>query len=318
MTTMRKAAVNTGPDWRAGALRKLKRSMPYYALILIPLMILLVFKYYPMYGATLAFKDYKVSLKIAGSPWTQPLFRHFTRFLTAPSAVRVITNTLIISLYSLVASFPIPILLAVGLNELRSNRLRKSIQMITYMPYFISTVVLVSMIIQFTDLSYGFVNQAIKALGGQPVNFMGNKDYFRHIYVWTTVWQTTGYSAVVYLAALAGVDRELYDAAVVDGASKVKRILHIDLPTIAPTIIVIFILNTGAILSVGFEKIYLMQNNTNLSVSEVISTYVYRMGLVNQNHSYSTAVGLFNSVVNCVMLLLCNAIARKVSDVGLW
>ncbi len=318
MTTMRKAAVNTGPDWRAGVLRKLKRSMPYYALILIPLMILLVFKYYPMYGATLAFKDYKVSLKIAGSPWTQPLFRHFTRFLTAPSAVRVITNTLIISLYSLVASFPIPILLAVGLNELRSNRLRKSIQMITYMPYFISTVVLVSMIIQFTDLSYGFVNQAIKALGGQPVNFMGNKDYFRHIYVWTTVWQTTGYSAVVYLAALAGVDRELYDAAVVDGASKVKRILHIDLPTIAPTIIVIFILNTGAILSVGFEKIYLMQNNTNLSVSEVISTYVYRMGLVNQNHSYSTAVGLFNSVVNCVMLLLCNAIARKVSDVGLW
>ncbi len=234
-------------------------------------------------------------------PLDRSLFRRFTHFLTAPSAVRVITNTLIISLYSLVASFPIPILLAVGLNELRSNRLRKSIQMITYMPYFISTVVLVSMIIQFTDLSYGFVNQAIKALGGQPVNFMGNKDYFRHIYVWTTVWQTTGYSAVVYLAALAGVDRELYDAAVVDGASKVKRILHIDLPTIAPTIIVIFILNTGAILSVGFEKIYLMQNNTNLSVSEVISTYVYRMGLVNQNHSYSTAVGLLTrwSTASC-------------------
>ena len=208
-------------------------------------------------------------------------------------------------------------MLAIGLNELHSQRL-KTVQMITYMPYFISTVVLVSMIIQFTDISYGFVNQVIKSLGGQPINFMGNKDYFRHIYVWTGVWQSAGYNAVVYLAALSGVSQDLYDAAVVDGASKVKRILHIDLPCIAPTIIILFILNTGSILSVGFEKIYLMQNNTNLSVSEVISTYVYRMGLVNQNYSYSTAVGLFNSVVNCAMLLLCNTIARKVSDVGLW
>ncbi len=298
--------------------RKFKRSIPYYVLILLPLIVLLVFKYYPMYGITLAFKDYRVSAGIAGSPWTDPLFRHFTRFLTAPSAVRVIFNTLSISLYSLLASFPIPILLAIALNELKSQRMKKTIQMVTYMPYFISTVVLVSMIIQFTDLSYGFINQAITSLGGQPVNFMGNKEYFRHIYVWTGVWQSTGYSAVVYLAALSGVSQDLYDAAVVDGASKIKRILHIDIPSIAPTIIILFILNTGSILSVGFEKIYLMQNNTNLSVSEVISTYVYRMGLVNQNYSYSTAVGLFNALVNCLMLLLCNAIARKVSDVGLW
>lgn len=298
--------------------KRLKKSVPYYVLILAPLLILLLFKYYPMYGITLAFKDYKVSAGIAGSPWTQPLLRHFTRFLTAPSAVRVILNTLRISLYTLLAGFPIPILLAIGLNELHSKRLKKTMQMITYMPYFISTVVLVSMIIQFTDLSYGFINQAITALGGTPVNFMGNKDYFSHIYVWTGVWQTAGYNAVVYLAALAGVSQDLYDAAVVDGASKVKRILHIDLPCIAPTIIILFILNTGSILSVGFEKIYLMQNNTNLSVSEVISTYVYRMGLVNQNYSYSTAVGLFNAVVNCAMLLLCNTIARRVSDVSLW
>ncbi len=298
--------------------RKFKRSIPYYVLILVPLIVLLVFKYYPMYGITLAFKDYKVSAGIAGSPWTTPLFRHFERFLTAPSAVRVITNTLTISLYSILASFPIPILLAISLNELKSQRMRKTIQMVTYMPYFISTVVLVSMIIQFTDISYGFINQAIKSLGGQPINFMGKKDYFRHIYVWTGVWQATGYSAVVYLAALSGVSQDLYDAAVVDGASKIKRILHIDIPSIAPTIIILFILNTGSILSVGFEKIYLMQNNTNLSVSEVISTYVYRMGLVNQNYSYSTAVGLFNALVNALMLVLCNSIARKVSDVGLW
>lgn len=298
--------------------KRLKKSIPYYVLILVPLAVLLLFKYYPMYGVTLAFKDYRVSAGIGGSPWTQPLLRHFTRFLTAPSAVRVILNTLRISLYSLLAGFPIPILLAIALNEMHSKRLKKAMQMITYMPYFISTVVLVSMIIQFTDLSYGFINQAIRTMGGESVNFMGNKDYFRHIYVWTGVWQAAGYNAVVYLAALSGVSQDLYDAAVMDGASKVKRILHIDLPCIAPTIIILFILNTGSILSVGFEKIYLMQNNTNLSVSEVISTYVYRMGLVNNNYSYSTAVGLFNALVNCVMLLLCNTIARRVSDVSLW
>lgn len=298
--------------------RKFRRSMPYYVLMLVPMIILLVFKYYPMYGVTLAFKDYKVSLGIAGSPLTEPLFRHFERFLTAPSAIRVIRNTLTISLYSLLAGFPIPIILAIGLNELRSRRLRKSIQMITYMPYFISTVVLVSMIIQFTDVSYGFVNQAIKAMGGNAVNFMGKKDYFRHLYVWTGVWQTAGYNAVVYLAALSGVSQDLYDAAVVDGASKFKRIIHIDIPSIAPTIIILFILNTGSILTVGFEKIYLMQNNTNLSVSEVISTYVYRMGLINNNYSYSTAVGLFNSVVNGAMLLFFNRLARKITDVALW
>lgn len=298
--------------------RKLRRSLPYYVLMAVPIALLLLFKYYPMYGVTLAFKDYQVVAGISGSPWTQPLFRHFERFLTAPSALRVIGNTLKISLYMLFASFPVPIILAIFLNELHSQRLKKSVQMITYMPYFISTVVLVSMIIQFTDLSYGFVNQIIKAMGGSPVNFMGNKSYFRHIYVWTGVWQSAGYSAVVYLAALSGVSPDLYDAAVVDGASKVKRIWHIDIPSIAPTIIILFILNTGSILSVGFEKIYLMQNNTNLSVSEVISTYVYRMGLVNQNYSYSTAVGLFNSVVNCSLLLICNTIARRVANVGLW
>lgn len=316
MSAYTKPAIPSGRG--ADLRRKMRRSVPYYILMALPIAVLLLFKYYPMYGVTLAFKDYKVAAGIGGSPWTEPLFRHFERFLTAPSALRVIGNTLKISVYQLLASFPVPIILAIFLNELRSQKLKKSVQMITYMPYFISTVVLVSMIIQFTDLSYGFVNQAIKSMGGTPVNFMGNKDYFRHIYVWTGVWQSAGYSAVVYLAALSGVSPDLYDAAVVDGASKVKRIWHIDIPSIAPTIIILFILNTGSILSVGFEKIYLMQNNTNLSVSEVISTYVYRMGLVNQNYSYSTAVGLFNSLVNCFMLILCNWIARRVTDVGLW
>ena len=299
-------------------LKRMAASWQYYVLMLIPVLILLIFKYYPMYGVTLGFKDYKVSKGIIGSPWAEPLFKHFIRFLSAPSAVRVIKNTFIISLYSLAVSFPFPILLAIFLNELRSDKLRKSVQMITYMPYFISTVVLVSMIIQFTDLNFGIVNQFIRAMGGDAVNFMGKKDYFRHLYVWTGVWQSAGYNAIVYLAALSGVSRDLYDAAVVDGASKVQRILHVDIPGILPTIIVLLILNVGSVLSVGFEKIYLMQNNTNLSVSEVISTYVYRMGLVNNNYSYSTAVGLFNSLVNCTLLIITNQIARKVSDTSLW
>lgn len=296
--------------------KRVNKSIPYYVLILLPVVYLLIFKYYPMYGVQIAFKDYRVRLGILGSPWAG--FKHFDKFLTAASAWNVIRNTFVISIYSLLAGFPIPIILAIFLNETRSKHFRKTAQMITYMPYFISTVVLVSMIIQFTDITSGFINQVIKALGGQSINFMGDASKFRHIYVWTGVWQGAGYSAVVYLAALSGVSPDLYDAALVDGASKIKRILHIDLPCIAPTIIILFILNTGSILSVGFEKIYLMQNSINISVSEVISTYVYKMGLQNSNFSYSTAVGLFNSLVNFVMLLLVNTIARKVTDVGLW
>lgn len=296
--------------------KRVRRSIPYYVLMLLPLLFLLLFKYYPMYGLQIAFKDYRVKLGIAGSPWVG--LKHFKTFLTAASAWNVIRNTFIISIYSLVFSFPVPIVLAVCLNEARSKRFRKSVQMITYMPYFISTVVLVSMIIQFTDISNGIVNQIIKAFSGGAVNFMGEVKYFRAIYVLTGIWQGTGYSAVVFLAALSGVSTELYDAALVDGASKFRRILAIDLPSIAPTIIILFILNTGSILTVGFEKIYLMQNNINSSISEVISTYVYKMGLQNSNFSYSTAVGLFNSLVNFVMLVACNMISHKVTDVGLW
>lgn len=225
-------------------------------------------------------------------------------------------NTLLLSLYYLLASFPLPIFLAVCLNECRSQKFKKFTQMITYMPYFISTVVLVSMIIQFTDISSGFINQIIVALGGESINFMGNVNYFRTLYVVTGVWQTMGYSAIVYLAALSGVPVELYEAATVDGASKLRRILAIDIPYIAPTIITLFILNTGSILSIGFEKIYLMQNSINTPVSEVISTYVYKIGVLQFNYSYSTAVGLFNSLVNLTMLLFVNTISDRISKVS--
>lgn len=296
--------------------RRIVKSLPYYALMILPMAYLLVFKYYPMYGVQIAFRNFSVRKGILGSPWVG--LKYFRTFLSAPSARVVITNTLVISLYTLLASFPIPIILAVCLNEARSPKFGKTVQMVTYMPYFISTVVLVSMIMQFTDMTTGIVNHLIKASGGSAINFMGEVKYFRHLFVWTGVWQTTGYSAVVYLAALSGVNTELYDAARVDGANKWQRIRNIDLPSIAPTIITLFLLNTGSILSVGFEKVYLMQNSINVGVSEVISTYVYKIGLQSMNFSMSTAVGLFNSLINFTMLVLCNRISRRITSVGIF
>lgn len=307
-------SAHSGARIRPSVRRRIRKSMPYYVLILLPLIYLLVFRYYPMLGIQIAFKDFKVRGGIWGSPWVG--WEHFQTFFGSTTAGTIIKNTFLLSLYYLFASFPIPIVLAICLNECRSNKFKKFTQMITYMPYFISTVVLVSMIIQFTDISTGFINQIIVALGGEATNFMGNVNYFRSLYVWTGVWQTMGYSAIVYLAALTGVPVELYEAAKVDGASKLRRIFSIDIPYIAPTIITLFILNTGSILSIGFEKIYLMQNSINTPVSEVISTYVYKIGVLQFNYSFSTAVGLFNSLVNLFMLLFVNTVSNRISKIS--
>ena len=305
-----KTDLRVKPDIR----KRIRKSLPYYAMILIPLVYLLVFRYYPMLGVQIAFKKYKAKLGIWGSPWVG--MKYFEDFFSSPTSGTIIMNTFVLSIYYLVASFPFPIILAIALNECRSRKFQKVTQMVTYMPYFISTVVLVSMILQFTDISNGFVNQIIRRLGGKPINFMGTVGYFRSLYVWTGVWQSMGYSAIVYLAALTGVPQELYEAAKVDGASKLRRIVSIDIPYIAPTILTLFILNTGSILSIGFEKIYLMQNSINTPVSEVISTYVYKMGVQNGNFSFSTAVGLFNSLVNLFMLLVVNTLSKKLTDVS--
>ena len=299
---------------RPSVARRIRKSLPYYVMMLIPLAYLLIFRYYPMLGIQIAFKKYKAKLGIWGSPWVG--MKYFQDFFSSAMAGTIIRNTFVLSIYYLAASFPFPIILAIALNECKSKRFQKVTQMVTYMPYFISTVVLVSMILQFTDISSGIVNQMITRLGGKPVNFMGTVSYFRSLYVWTGVWQSMGYSAIVYLAALTGVPQELYEAAKVDGASKLRRIFSIDIPYIAPTILTLFILNTGSILSIGFEKIYLMQNNINTPVSEVISTYVYKMGVQNGNFSFSTAVGLFNSLVNLFMLLVVNTISKRVTDVS--
>ena len=292
--------------------KRLIKSAPYYVLIALPLLYMLILKYYPMLGVQIAFKDYKVRLGIWGSPWIG--FKHFETFFQSTKAMTIVANTFIVSFYYLIASFPLPILLAVCLNECRWSKFKKTTQMITYMPYFISTVVLVSMILQFSDTTNGVFNQLLNALGLESINVMGEISYFRSVYVWSGVWQSTGYASIIYLAALSSVPVELYDAARVDGANKFRRVFSIDLPCIAPTIITLFILNTGSILSVGFEKIYLMQNSINTPVSEVISTYVYKIGLINANFSFSTAVGLMNSIVNLTLLLIVNTISSKVSD----
>lgn len=299
---------------RPSVAKRIRKSLPYYLMILLPMVYLLLFKYYPMLGVQIAFREYKVRGGIWNSPWVG--LKHFNAFFSSPTAGTIIKNTFLLSIYYLLASFPLPIVLAVCLNECRSTKFKKFTQMVTYMPYFISTVVLVSMILQFTDVSTGIINQLIVALGGEATNFMGNASYFRGLYVWTGVWQTMGYSAIVYLAALTGVPMDLYEAAKVDGASNLRRILSIDIPYIAPTIITLFILNTGSILSIGFEKVYLMQNSINTPVSEVISTYVYKIGVLQFSYSYSTAVGLFNSVVNLAMLLIVNTVSDRIGKVS--
>ena len=234
-----------------------------------------------------------------------------------PAFVTLIKNTLYISFYQLIVGFPIPILLALALNEVKSARF-KTVQMVTYAPYFISTVVMVSIIMLFLSPRLGIVNTIAGALGFEAVNYLGEPGMFRTIYVLSDVWQTMGYSAVIYLAALAGVDPSLYEAAKVDGANRFQKILNVDLPGILPAAVIILILSVGNIMALGFEKMYLLQNPLNLSSSEIISTYVYKIGLLNANYSFATAVGLFNSLINLVLLLVVNAIAKRASNTSLW
>ncbi|WP_373288903.1 ABC transporter permease [Paenibacillus nasutitermitis] len=281
-----------------------------------PVLFFLIFKYIPMLNAVIAFKDYSIVKGIWGSPWAG--LKHFRLFFENPVFWVLMKNTLIISLYHLVVAFPIPILLALGLNEIRHGFFKRAVQLVTYAPYFISTVVMVSIIMLLMSPRLGIMNTLMQQLGMEPVNFLGDPGIFRSVYVWSDVWQTMGYSAVIYLAALAGVDPALYEAARVDGASRVQKIFHIDIPGLLPAAIIILILSVGNIMAIGFEKIYLLQNPLNTSTSEIIATYVYKIGLLNANFSFATAVGLFNSVINLILLMLVNALARRISNNSLW
>lgn len=298
----------------------LRRYWQLYVFLLIPVAYVLIFKYIPMGGLVIAFKDYKMRKGIWGSDWVG--LEHFKRFFSLYQFKRVISNTLIISMYAMIASFPFPIIFALMINCVRNEKVKKIAQSIVCLPHFISTVVMVGIVFQLFNSRTGLYGVIGELLTGEyPSDLMGSPSAFRHLYIWSGVWQGFGWGSILYTAALSGVDPELHEAAQIDGANRFHRVLHVDIPAILPTIIITLILRMGDIMSVGFEKVYLMQNNLNLSASEVISTYEYSVGLSGgsgADMSYATAIGLFNSVVNLIMIVIVNKISRKVSDTSLW
>jgi putative aldouronate transport system permease protein len=295
---------------------RLRKDYELYLFLLPTVLFFLIFAYGPMFGLQIAFRDFNGAKGIWGSPWVG--LKHFQNFFSSYYFWPLIRNTLAISIYSLLAGFPLPILLALMLNEVKNSKVKRTIQTVTYMPHFISTVVMVGMLMAFLSPSSGIINHFITLFGGDPINFIGEAKWFRHIYVLSGVWQGMGWGSIIYLAALSNVDPQLHESAVIDGASRMQCVWHINIPTILPTIVTMLILNAGSVLGVGFEKIFLMQNDLNREVSEVISTYVYQRGLIKAEYSFSTAVGLFNSVVNFLILVLVNYLSKKLSDTSLF
>ena len=286
-----------------------------YLLVAPAVIYIFLFNYLPMVGLQIAFRDYRASKGIWGSQWVG--LKYFIKFFNYPNCWKIIRNTLVLSLYSL-ATFPLSIIAALLINELRSVSYKKVVQMVTYAPHFISTVVICSMITLFMNQSSGLINNVIAALGGKRVDFLGTAAYFPHIYVWSGVWQNLGWGTIIYLATLSAVSPELHEAAYLDGANRMQIILHVNIPCILPTVVIMLIMNCGTILSVGFEKVYLLQNALNLDTSQTISTYNYELGLLGGQYSYTTAIGLFNTVVNVVMLTIVNTVSRRVSEISRW
>ena len=316
MTT---TSVPAGRRTRAARLyHGIMRHWQLYLLMLLPIIWVIMFRYVPIWGSQIAFKDYKLALGVEGSPWAEPVFKHFIKFFKSNQFSRLMINTVGLSLYNILAGIFPPIILAIALNYCSSRFFSNTVQLVTYMPYFISTVLVVSILTQMLSLS-GAVNKLIEAMGGTPIQFLSKPEWFKTLYVFSELWQKTGYNAVVYIAALAAISPELHEAAIVDGANIWQRILHVDIPGIMPTMITLTILACGRILTMGYEKVLLMQNLQNMRASDVISTYVYRIGIAEgMQFSYSTAIGLFQSVVSLMMLTLVNGISRKVSDSSLW
>ncbi len=296
--------------------KKQKRYIQLYILIAIPLAFVVIFNYVPMFGIMLAFKDYSIRKGIIGSPWAG--FKYFRQLFTIPIFPTILKNTIVLSLAGLIIGFPFPILLALCFNEVKRARVKKFLQTLTFAPYFISTVVVVSILFQMFSYRYGVVNSVIKLFGGSAVNFWGEGGFFRPVYILSGIWQTAGYSSILYIAALSSVDTSLYEAAAIDGATRFQKVLHVDIPCILPTIVISLVLSAGNILSIGFEKVYLMQNPANYTTSEIIATYVYKTGIEHAQFSFSTAVGLFNSIVNCIVLLIVNKVADKISGTSLF
>lgn len=308
--------MNAAGNFRSRLAKNIQKNWILYLMILPPVIYYLVFAYAPMYGVQLAFKNYEVKKGIWGSPWVG--LDHFKRFFKSYNFGLLIQNTIGISVYSLLVGFPIPILFALMLNYIKNKYLKKTVQMVSYAPYFISTVVMCGMIVIFLNPDTGVVNSLRNLVGLKPIDFMANPKMFKSIYVWTGVWQGMGWNSIIYISALSGVDYQLHEAAIVDGASKLKRIWHVDLPSIKPTIIMLLILQMGSLMSVGFEKVFLLQNTLNKQAASVISTYVYEVGLINSDYGYSTAIGLFNSVINLVLIVAANQACKKIADESLF
>lgn len=301
---------------RKQLIHKMTENRALYLMILPAFIYILIFSYWPMYGVQIAFRDFNFADGITGSKWVG--LKWFKFFFNSNNFSMVVRNTLILSFYDLLAGFPVPIILALIMNAIPSKRFRKVSQTITYLPHFISVIVLVGMMSSMFSVNSGWVNTIIKALGGTPTYIMGEAKYFRHVYVWSGVWQQMGWSSIIYLAALTGIDPGLHEAAMIDGANKLRRIWHIDIPGILPTVSIMLILSFGNIMSLGFDKVYSMQNSLNYSVSEVLSTHIYKMGIQSTKYSYSAAVSLFNNVINFIMLITVNKISDKLSGNSLW
>jgi len=296
--------------------KKIIRNWQLYVLILPAFLYFLVFHYFPMYGVQIAFKDFLPAQGIWNSAWVG--LEHFKRFIDSYYFWDLIKNTLGISIYELIVGFPLPIILALALNEAKDGLYKKSVQTVTYAPHFISVVVLSGMVIAFLAPTTGIINHAIQLVGFDPIPFMEDPKWFKTVYVMSGVWQNTGWGTIIYLAALSGVDPQQHEAAIVDGATRWQRILYINIPTIVPTMVILLIMNVGNIMAMGFEKILLLQNPLNLESSNVIATFVYQAGLLDGQYSFAAAVGLFNAVINAILLVTVNKIARKTSETSLW
>lgn len=298
-------------------IRRLRQSWQWYVLLIPAIVYVAIFSYGPMYGVQIAFKNYKPRLGVTDSPWLDPLLKNFIRFVNYPDFWKMIRNTLSITLYSL-ATYPLPILFALMLNEVTNLKMKKSIQMITYAPHFLSEVVVCSLVLMMLSRANGPINNLIEALGGERIAFIEKTSAFSSVYVWSGVWQNIGWDSILYVSALAAISQEQIEAATIDGASRMQIIRHVNLPGILPTIAITFIMRMGGLLSVGHSKIFLLQNDLNISASQVISTYVYKVGIQNGQYSYSTAISLFNNVINILVLLLANFVVRKTTETGLF
>jgi putative aldouronate transport system permease protein len=294
-----------------------KRNRMLYLLFLPVLAFYIIFAYWPMYGTIIALKDYAPGMGIGGSPWANPALKHFIRFVQSPLFFRVVRNTFVLSAYSLIFSFPAPIILALLLNEVRHDRFKKAAQTLTYLPHFISLVVICGMISDFSS-SQGLFNDIAVSLGGERSALLQQQSFFRPMYIISEIWQEVGWGSIIYLAALSNIDEQLYEAAKIDGASRLQQLKAVTLPGIMPTIVIMLILRVGSLLGVGYEKVILLYNPATYEVSDVISSYVYRSGLQDGNWSYSAAIGLLNSLVNFIFLIAANTISRRAGETSLW